>query len=435
MQIFKERPHITLTVLFLLLTSLLLLFSCSRKETVKKEITFIMWGAAVEKKQMDNWLKDFEIKNPNIKVNCILASPNYTEKVLAMCAGGTPPDVMMVSDCDLGLISAYAEKGVLAPLDSFINDPDNEAWKEDIYPIALEAFKYKGHYYGIPRECNAKVLYYNKDLFDKEGIPYPDESWTWEKLIEVAKKLTKKDERGKITQYGLLQIPWELCSISYGSKFFNEKGEFIFGNEEDNACRKALSLILHAIKEKATPSPITKTSFGWGNEAFFTGKIAMLISGPWTCMQLARKGVPFKWDMTLVPKGEKRVTDLYVVGYALHKDAKNKQACLKLIKHLTSKEILKDLAYSGRAFPSSKEAAKSYYLKDPVYKDVIHKNIPEKSLEYGIEFIRSPYALEIREIIRRYGESIILHNGEKMEENLIKMNKEINTLLKKYRLK
>ncbi|MCD6219458.1 sugar ABC transporter substrate-binding protein [Candidatus Calescamantes bacterium] len=432
MQIFKKRPHITLTVLFLAI--LLLLSSCSRKETVKKEITFIMWGAAVEKKQMDNWLKDFEIKNPNIKVNCILASPKYTEKVLTMCAGGTPPDVMMVSDCDLGLLSAFAEKGILAPLDSFINDPNNKAWKEDIYPVALEAFKYKGHYYGIPRECNAKLLYYNRDLFDKEGIAYPDESWTWEKTIEIAKKLTKEDKNGKISQYGLLSIPWEVCAISYGSEIFNEKGDFIFGNEEDIASRKALSLILYAIKEKTTPSPITQTSFGW-SEAFFTGRIGMMISGPWTCMQLARKGVSFKWDMALIPKGKKRVTDLYVVGYALHKDAKNKQACLELIKHLTSKEVLKDLAYSGRAFPSSKEAAKNYYLKEPVYKDVIHKNIPEKSLEYGIEFIRSPYALEILEIIRRYREGIILHNGEKMGESLIKMNKEINTLLKEYRLK
>ena len=53
-----------------------------------------------------------------------------------------------------------------------------------------------GGQYGLPRDLNTIVLYYNKDMFDAAGIPYPDDTWDWAKLTEVAKQLTKPDANG-----------------------------------------------------------------------------------------------------------------------------------------------------------------------------------------------------------------------------------------------
>ena len=47
------------------------------------------------------------------------------------------------------------------------------------------------------------ILYYNKDLFDKAGVKYPDENWTWDDLLAAAEKLTVKDASGKVKQYAL----------------------------------------------------------------------------------------------------------------------------------------------------------------------------------------------------------------------------------------
>ena len=41
------------------------------------------------------------------------------------------------------------------------------------------------------------ALYYNKAMFDAAGIPYPDDTWDWDKLIEVGKQLTVKDGDGQ----------------------------------------------------------------------------------------------------------------------------------------------------------------------------------------------------------------------------------------------
>ena len=47
-----------------------------------------------------------------------------------------------------------------------------------------------GGQYGLPRDLNTVVLYYNKAMFDAAGLPYPDDTWDWAKLVEVGKQLT-----------------------------------------------------------------------------------------------------------------------------------------------------------------------------------------------------------------------------------------------------
>ena len=55
-----------------------------------------------------------------------------------------------------------------------------------IYPA-----KFDDKVYGLPAYVDKALTIYNKDLFDKANIPYPTaEDWTWEKFIEIGKKLT-----------------------------------------------------------------------------------------------------------------------------------------------------------------------------------------------------------------------------------------------------
>ena len=46
------------------------------------------------------------------------------------------------------------------------------------------------------------MINYNRDLFDKAGVAYPKQGWTWEEFREVAKALTVKDSSGNVTQFG-----------------------------------------------------------------------------------------------------------------------------------------------------------------------------------------------------------------------------------------
>ena len=40
---------------------------------------------------------------------------------------------------------------------------------------------------------NTTVFFYNKTLFQRAGVPEPTERWTWDDLLDAARKLTRAD--------------------------------------------------------------------------------------------------------------------------------------------------------------------------------------------------------------------------------------------------
>jgi multiple sugar transport system substrate-binding protein len=42
----------------------------------------------------------------------------------------------------------------------------------------------------LPYDGGTYALAYNKDLFDKAQIKYPDDTWTWDNYVQVAARLT-----------------------------------------------------------------------------------------------------------------------------------------------------------------------------------------------------------------------------------------------------
>ena len=59
----------------------------------------------------------------------------------------------------------------------------------DYYPGAVEALAYQGETYALPAGLDVLVLYYNQDLFDRYGVPYPGPGWTWEDFLSRARAL------------------------------------------------------------------------------------------------------------------------------------------------------------------------------------------------------------------------------------------------------
>lgn len=65
-------------------------------------------------------------------------------------------------------------------------------------PVTIDALKNfgddSGKFYGLPFVRNNAVLYYNKDLFDKFGVDYPEDGMSWDEVIEISRKMTRTDE-------------------------------------------------------------------------------------------------------------------------------------------------------------------------------------------------------------------------------------------------
>ncbi len=122
------------------------------------------WAAEVPKRSfVEAAIKDFEAKNPNVKIK-----PTWYEKNALYAAlktalrAGTAPDIF------------YAEPDQVEYMDNgFLLDLSGLNW-DAVEPWAKEAWTYKGKPYGLPLEAWTVELYYNKDKLKDLGVSLPD---------------------------------------------------------------------------------------------------------------------------------------------------------------------------------------------------------------------------------------------------------------------
>ena len=132
------------------------------------------------------WAKD----NPDVTLKIEpLPINGYLDKFTASALGGTPPDVI---DLDATWVSTAAAKNLLQPLDETAKSLD----AKDYSPSVWLSSQYGGHQYAIPNRASANVFYYNKTVFDKAGVPYPTDTWTYNDMLQVARKLTISGQYG-----------------------------------------------------------------------------------------------------------------------------------------------------------------------------------------------------------------------------------------------
>ena len=156
------------------------------------EITFMGWGGVEEDEGVRAAVRVFEGAEPNIKVTWLHTPENYSEKMLAMVAAGTPPDTAFIRNQDY---ITYAHEGLLLDITDMLKaDPVVGAPGYFIEPQETERSTYQGHWYGIGSCWTGCHIYYNADIFDEAGIEPPsndpDEAWDWDYFVDVARQLT-----------------------------------------------------------------------------------------------------------------------------------------------------------------------------------------------------------------------------------------------------
>ncbi|MDF2722541.1 MAG: extracellular solute-binding protein family 1 [Paenibacillus sp.] len=65
----------------------------------------------------------------------------------------------------------------------------------NLEPTAMDSMRQMGggKLYGLPVRMNSLLLFYNKALFDKFGVPYPKDGMTWNETFDLAKRMTRTD--------------------------------------------------------------------------------------------------------------------------------------------------------------------------------------------------------------------------------------------------
>jgi multiple sugar transport system substrate-binding protein len=328
------------------------------------EITFTMWGAPEELTVWQAVVNDFHKAKPNITVKVDVSDwDSYWTKLNTLVAGGTPPDVFAM---DAPLFLDWQSRGALLNLQPYIDA--NPGFLNDFYPQTLTAYKLDDGYYGLPRDFQTIVLFYNKDMFDAAGMDYPTANWTYDDLLTAAKALTlDKNNDGKIEQYGIwtdtwdMELLWSEAIWAYGGEIISaDHAKTLIG--EDGA-RDAWKFIDSLYKEGVMPTPTASNEFGF--DLFQSKMAAMTTIGHWAVPGYVQSGL--KFGVAPMPKGPAgAATSVNSAGFVVAKGSKNPDAAFEFIKFALSKAGQNRLAELGFAIPVLKSVAESdAYLKQP----------------------------------------------------------------------
>ncbi|MDR9834797.1 ABC transporter substrate-binding protein [Herbaspirillum huttiense] len=171
------------------------------------EISFyypVAVGGAVTK-TIDSMVADFEKANPDIKVKAIYAGTYQESIVKALTAfkGGTPPTLAVLLSTDLFTL---IDENAIVPIDSLASSAEDKKWIDGFYKGFMENSQTEGKTWGIPFQRSTIVMYYNKNLFKEAGLNPDKAPANWNEMVEAAKKLTRRDAAGNVSQWGV-KIP------------------------------------------------------------------------------------------------------------------------------------------------------------------------------------------------------------------------------------
>lgn len=164
-------------------------------------ISWSVWGSAEELAGHQAVAGQFMAAHPEIAVQ-IRHTPcdAYHDKLKTIIAAGDSaniPDVIFLAND----FSRYAEAGQLENLTPWVEKTGYDL--ADYWPTLVERATIDGKLYGLQRDLDLRLLYYNKDLLAAAGVAYPADDWTWDDWAAAARKLTEVQPNGRVARQGL----------------------------------------------------------------------------------------------------------------------------------------------------------------------------------------------------------------------------------------
>ncbi|MCM3443660.1 ABC transporter substrate-binding protein [Metabacillus halosaccharovorans] len=347
-----------LSVLFMIFLLLLTTVACSGGTSGEKDsegkttVSFSYWGGDSDTEMMEEIRAEFEKVHPEINVKLVLLpdGEDYAQKQTVMMSAGTPYDVIQFAEESL----AYASRGVLEDLTPYIEKDQVDLSK--YYDVAIDAYTHDDKVYGLPLRVGSMVMFYNKSLFDKHGLEYPNENWTWEDVTKAAEKITDT-ENGV---FGVNKLGGWWAGLAQGLHSFGgsvlseDKTEFNLDSPESVEALETMQTLTW--DKNVAPS---STQIPEGVNLWTSGKLGMMVDGLWWIAGSQNDVKDFEWDITTAPAGIQDASPTFSNAYHMAKASKNKEAAWEVIKFWTGEEAQKILAGKHGDVPTMKEVAES----------------------------------------------------------------------------
>ena len=314
----------------------------TKEEPKEPEVQVAKWfsasygGGSFDPVQ-EGLVDDFNKQNDAFQAEYVIVPGNQQaciEKVRTGLAAGERD--IGIFNCSPIWLANIGTAGLAAELDSLIarDQVDITEYAE----LAINAHRLQGNLMAMPHYVNSLIVVYNKDLMNKLGEEVPQDSWTWDDFLTLARRLTTG--AGSRKQFGVATVP----------RGFNPNTPWIWMaggstyDDEENPTKSTMSSIETRAglqwradlyhKHQVVPRP------GEVTDDLFKGGVAPLIVTTGAAMSRYRGDrVAFAWDVIGIPAGPTgRTTFAGSYAQALFSDSSAKDAAWALLKHVTGRQ-------------------------------------------------------------------------------------------------
>lgn len=321
------------------------------------KVTWNMWAGSTDD---EKWVADtadiVRSQNPDIELDTQTSSwGDYFTKLTANASSG---NLACVTSMNGQRLSGFHQ--TLSPL----SDEDLKKAgidKSAFADGALDILSYDGKVYGVPYDVAAMMVYYNRDMLAETGTPEPTADWTFDDFVATAKGATTDAHKGFAV--GMGEFQWMALPIAKSGVQPVDSSSTL--QLTDPAFVEAAEWYADLVLKEKVADPVPSASeAGWGEDQYSNGNVAMAVDGTWNAAGYFTNDAGFKAGATRLPSGDKGSLGLVLgsgFGIAANCEGAERDAALKVLGSLVSKEAQDLIGSSGRSFPALKASQPAYF--------------------------------------------------------------------------
>lgn len=320
-------------------------------------------------------VKSFNDKNPKIQIKIqLFPGQDFYDKLRVLNAANQMPNLI---NMETKILPDYVFRKMVIDVGDMMKA--NGMSQDEFWPRQWQKHQFNGKTMGVPIEAEDVVIFYNKKLFDKAGVPYPpkqwdDPSWTWDKLVETATKLTQGSGATKV--WGYNQSNWWVYDYphiwSRGGTVTNaDRTKSTITMPETVEAFQFRADLINKYKVHPTAADMTEGI----QRLFSAGRVAMNLT--WCEWAYYIIDVPdLDFDMAPAPKVKIAATrapsDLIAVGQG----TKDQESVGTALAYLTKREGIKQMVVNVGMVPARKDSLEDYLKPDNSKAQKLNWNLP-----------------------------------------------------------
>ncbi len=341
----------------LLLAALLLLsLTACGSSAGKTHLTFQIWD--VDQRDGMQAMCDAYTANVNPDVDIEVQVTSWSEywtKLEAAAESNTLPDLFWMHTDQ---ILYYSDFGMLADVTNLYDEEDPDFYQKHFSEISISNAKGSdGRMYGVPKDKDNVCLVYSRELFDQAGVPYPDETWTWDTLVDASAKIYEATGAYGFMAYNDEQLGYHNFIYQNGGCVLTE--DKTQGGFDQPATQDAVRFYVNLQSYDWCPNQayFAETSPG---TAFISALGSMYLDGSWNLLSTMKNypDMMGKWDVAVLPiapnpaSGSGRASISNGLTYATGAHGRNLDVVLDVLRYFGTEEAQRIQGESGAAIPA-----------------------------------------------------------------------------------